>query len=138
VEVIMRTLFFVLAVLALAGTTALAQVNPPLPSNIVTMGQISMLGDDGSLVFGAATVNGKIRLPAGVIAWSAAPFRYAATFYSTGTDTVASLLSPVPVDTMFADVRGDIAYPVQLVLPGAIGLSADVGDTLWARAYYTN
>lgn len=132
----MRTLLISLLALLLVPVVARAQVNPPIPSNITQLGPIQFLGDDGSITFESRTVDGRVRLPAGIIAWSAAPFRYRAYFAQGDADTVSTLLAPVPVDTAYSDVRGDIKYPCVLVLPGAKWLSADVGDTLWARAYY--
>lgn len=131
----MKFLFVFALVLAMAAT-AFAQVNPPLPQNITEVGPINFLGDDGSMVFTSRDVDGRTRMPAGIMAWSAAPFRYRAYFASGDADTVGSLISPVPADTVAADMRGNIQYPVWVVLPGAKWLAADVSDTLWARAYY--
>jgi len=132
----MKTLFAFLLVALIAGV-AMAQLNPPLPSNIVQVGPVNFMGADGTLTFDSREINGLVRKPSGIYAWSAAPFRYRAYFASGDADTIGALLAPVPADTVISDMRGDVQYPVFVVLPGANALAVDLGDTVWARAYYT-
>lgn len=125
----------ILALTALLVLPAVAQINPPLPDDIVTLGPVSYLGASGSIAPSTITIGGKAKKPSGLILWCKAPFRYTAFFPATG-DTLGGATMTAPVDTMYSDVRGDIEYPCVAVLPGAVAASCSISDTLWARPYY--